>query len=147
MQIRILLFLSLLCFVACDNSDIERNPFLIERSFSYDINLNLPQFGSLSTPGNAIYIGSEGVGIRGVIVFNSGFGNYLAWEASCPNHQPNSCSTMTITDGVFSVCSCDDYRYSLANGALVSELEEEKRVYPLLNYRVTANANILRVFN
>ncbi|MCX2681019.1 hypothetical protein OOZ15_13785 [Galbibacter sp. EGI 63066] len=140
--------IALLFVTACSSDDSDgRNPYLGEPRFSYDINLNLPQYASLGTPGNAVYIANSNVGIRGVIVFNQGFGNYFAWEASCPNHAPSSCSTMTIQDGVTCVCSCEDYKYSLANGSLLTDVEEGVRPYGLLNYRVTVNNNMIQVYN
>lgn len=142
-----MLLASLILLSGCDNSNTDRNPFLLEPQFSIDINLNLPQYGSLSTPGNALYIGGNNVGIKGIIVYNQGFGNYIAWEASCPNHTPNTCSTLTIEGGITARCSCEDFLYSLVNGAFLSETEEGQRAYTLLNYRATVNGTIITVYN
>ena len=131
--------------LSCSNdSPSNRNPFLIDASFSFDINLNLPLYGSLGTPGSSIYIGNENVGLKGVFVYNTGSG-YVAWEASCPNHTPNSCSTMDIEGGATCRCSCEDYLYSLANGAPLSDSTE--KLHGLLFYRVEENGNILVVSN
>lgn len=138
----LILFIS----IGCSNTDGERNPFLGEQGFSFDINLNLPLYAQLTNDGGAIYIGSN-TGIRGIFVINSGFGNFLAWEASCPNHTPNSCSTMALFGGTNVRCSCENFEYSLFNGALLNPPDNGSRVYPLLNYRVTRNGNNLRVFN
>ncbi|WP_224491231.1 hypothetical protein [Robertkochia flava] len=144
-----LLILSAMMFLmlSCDNSDRERNPYLREPQFSIDINLNLPQYGSLNTPGSALYIGGNNVGIKGIIVYNQGFGTYLAWEATCPNHSPNNCSTLVVQDGVTAKCGCDDFLYSLVNGALLNETEEGQRPYALLNYRASVNGTIITVYN
>ncbi|TRZ46405.1 hypothetical protein [Robertkochia solimangrovi] len=147
MRHKFLLLLTIFLALSCDNSTSDRNPYLVEPKFSYDINLNLPQYGNLNTPGSAIYIGGTNVGIKGIIVINQGFGNFLAWEASCPNHTPSACSTMKIEGGVNCRCSCDDYLYSLVNGAILSELPEGERAYGLLNYQVTGSGTILRVSN
>lgn len=131
----------------CDDSDTDRNPYLLEPQFTIDINLNLPQYGSLNTPGSALYIGGNNVGIKGIIVYNQGFGTYLAWEASCPNHIPNGCSTMSVQDGVTAQCSCDDYLYSLLNGVLLTEMEDGSKPYSMLNYRASVNGSIITVYN
>lgn len=131
--------------VSCSNDTSDRNPYLNEQNFTFEINLNLPLYGSLSTPGNAVYVGNNNVGLRGIIVFNSGFGSFFAWEASCPNHTPNSCSTMTIEGGVTAVCSCEDYTYSLSNGVPLTDTTE--KLHSLLNYRVDVNGNILVISN
>ncbi|WP_235996514.1 hypothetical protein [Robertkochia sediminum] len=133
--------------VSCDNSETDRNPYLLEPRFSIDLNLNLPQYGSLNIAGNALYVGGNNVGIKGIIVYHQGFGQYVAWEASCPNHVPNDCSTLTIEGGVSADCGCDDFTYSLLNGAMLNEFSEDGRPYPLLNYRVQVNGPIITVFN
>ena len=142
--ITVLLFLAFI-IASCNKDTSNRNPYLTEQSFKFEINLNLPLYGSLSTPGNAVYVGNNNVGLKGIIVFNSGFGTFFAWEASCPNHAPNSCSTMTIEGGVTAVCSCEDYTYSLSNGVPLTDTDE--KLHSLLNYRVDVNGNILIVSN
>ncbi|THD68992.1 hypothetical protein E7Z59_01285 [Robertkochia marina] len=143
----IAIFFTVLLSTGCSNNTSERNPYLPEPQFSIDINLNLPQYGSLNTPGSALLIEGGNIGIRGIIVYNQGFGTYLAWEASCPNHIPNSCSTLKVVDGITAVCNCDDYLYSLVNGALLSEFPENQRPYPLLNYRASVQGSVVTVFN
>ena len=133
--------------VSCDNSSTHRNPYLREANFTFEVNLNLPLYGSLNTPGNAIYIDNSNVGLRGVIVFNAGFGSFFAWEASCPNHIPNQCSTMIIEGGVTCKCSCEGYTYSLSNGVPLSDPVEDKKLYGLLNYRVDVQGNVLFISN
>ncbi|WP_340067134.1 hypothetical protein [Ascidiimonas aurantiaca] len=149
---KILWVLGLAIVLSCDNGGGgDRNPFLREIAFSFEINLNLPLYSGLTTIGNAVYIGNTGVGSRGIFVINagSGLGNngYLAWEASCPNHTPNNCSTMTIEGGTNCVCSCEGYEYTLFTGQLLSEPVSEERTFGLLNYQTRVNGNIITVFN
>jgi nitrite reductase/ring-hydroxylating ferredoxin subunit len=152
MMRKIFLVLGLFIFISCDNnSSGDRNPFLRETSFSFDINLNLPLYSGLTTIGNAVYINNPNVGVRGIFVINAGIGignnSYLAWEASCPNHTPNSCSTMTLVGGTNCICSCEDYEYTLFTGQLLTEPNGEGNVYGLLNYQTRVNGNIITVFN
>ncbi|EIJ38615.1 MULTISPECIES: Rieske (2Fe-2S) protein [Galbibacter] len=139
--------LSILFIVtACSSDDSSfDNPNLIEPGFSYNINLNLPQYANLATPGTAVYVNNSNVGIRGIFVINL-FGSYRAWEASCPNHPPNNCSTMTLS-GVTCKCSCEDYEYELAGGSLVSEFSGEGKAYPLQEYSVSAEGSNVRIYN
>jgi len=141
---KIVFFILIAITLSCDNSSGDRNPYLNEPNFSYDINLNLPLYAGLTIPGNSVYIGNPGVGIRGVFVYNAG-STYFAWEASCPNHQPNGCSTMDLS-GATVTCSCEEYKYSLANGSLLNAPAEGK-FYGLLLYSVTSSGNSLRVYN
>ena len=140
-------FCTVLFLVSCSDDKSARNPYLVELEFSYDVNLNLPLYNGLTTPGNAIYIGNEGVGLRGIFVINTGAG-YYAWEASCPNHSPNECSTMEIKGGTNCICPCDDYEYNLFNGQMINRPEDtEERTYDLLFYQTQVSGNTIRVYN
>lgn len=136
----------LIAISSCSSDSAERNPFLIERPFSYEINLNLPQYAALNVPGSSAYIPASQAGLKGVFVYNQGFGTYLAWEASCPNHTPSPCSTMKLENQVFSRCSCEQYQYSLVNGALLNPPPSERH-YGLLPYRVSAGGSYIRISN
>ncbi|NER16991.1 Rieske (2Fe-2S) protein [Spongiivirga citrea] len=139
-------FLTLFLFLALlsckdDDNRRSRNPFLLDTAFSFDI--NLATNSNLSFTGNSQYFSNAGIG--GIIVFNSGIG-YIAWEASCPNHVPNNCSTMAI-NGVEAQCSCEDYRYTLGTGDLLNPPGGDQQVYPMLNYRATESGGIITVSN
>ena len=138
--------LALVLVLACDNTRTDRNPFLQEVGFRFDINLNLPLYSPLTNPGTAVYIGTANVGTRGVFVINSGFEQFRAFEASCPNHAPNDCSTMTFEDQV-ATCPCDDYRYSLFTGQMLDRPDDGQRYYDMLEYRTSLSGNTLFISN
>ena len=133
------LFLMVL-FFACNNDQTNRNPYLQEIGFRFDINLNLPLYSQLTNPANPVYIGTLGVGNRGVFVINLGFDQFRVFEASCPNHPPNSCSTMQI-DGQKAICPCEDYEYSLATGQQFSPPDDGNRYYNMLEYNARFNGS------
>lgn len=124
-------------FGCTSNSINNNNPYLPNYTFTIDINMNLPSYSSLMYPSNAIYY--PGQGVRGIIVFNTGSG-YTAFDAACPNQALSSCSTMTIK-GINSLCACDSAEYSLFTG------QSAGKQYPLKQYRVEVNGNVLRVYN
>lgn len=131
------LFLIIPFFFSCSDSGIRsNNPYLPNYSVLIDLNLNLPQYSNLKFTSNAVFI--TGKGIRGVVVFNSGSG-YNAFDAACPNQALASCSTMTLK-GINLVCPCDNEEYSLFSG-------QGKLQYPLKQYRVQVNGDVLRVYN
>lgn len=145
-MLRISGLLVLLFMLSCDNDRGTRNPFLQEIGFRFDMNLNLPLYSPLTNLGNAVYIDSPGIGTRGVFVIKSNFDQYRAFEASCPNHIPNECSTMSI-DGQVVSCSCEDYEYSLFTGQLLNRPDDGKRYYDLLEYRAIQSGNVVVVTN
>jgi nitrite reductase/ring-hydroxylating ferredoxin subunit len=126
-----------LVILSCsDNGPINTNPFIPNYTFTVDINMNLPLYSNLQYPSNAIYY--AGKGVKGLIIFNTGSG-YNAFDAACPNQTPSTCSPMTI-DGIDAVCSCDNKTYSLFSG-------QGSLQYPMKQYRVEVNGNVLRIYN
>lgn len=132
--------LTLCLFVGCENSRFNNNnPYLENFGFSIDINMDLPSFNVLQFPSNAVRILQPGVGIRGIIVFNTGSG-FRAYEAACPNQVVTPCSTMTL-NGIMAVCPCDGVEYNLFTGL------GNNMPYPMKPYQIQQNGNTLRIFN
>ncbi len=132
--------------ISCESDGTNRNPFLQEVGFRFDLNLNLPLYSGLNTIGNPVYVGNNGVGTRGAFVIKSSLDSFFAFEASCPNHAPNNCSTMTI-DGQNVICSCEDYTYSLFTGQQLDRPNDGNRYYDLLFYRATQSGNVVTISN
>lgn len=122
---------------SCSESDVNNNnPFIPNYTFTLDLNLNLPTYSNLKFVSNAVYV--PNIGARGVIVFNTGSG-YNAFDAACPNQAISGCSTMTI-NGINAICGCDNTTYSLFTG-------QGNLQYPMKQYRVQVNGDVLRVYN
>lgn len=141
-----LMAIGMLFLISCDNDRGTRNPFLQEIGFRFDLNLSLPLYSPLTNTGNSVYIGANGVGTRGVFVINAGFDQFRAFEASCPNHAPNDCSTM-ILNGQTATCPCEDYEYSVFTGQQFNRPNDGKRYYDMLEYRATFSGNVVSVSN
>ena len=145
-MVRKLSVLFLLIIAACSNDGTNRNPYLQEISFRFDANLNLPTYSPLTNTGSAVPVKSDGIGTKGVFIINVGFDQFRAFEASCPNHAPNECSTMSL-DGQIVTCSCEDYQYSLFTGQLLNRPDDGKRYYDMLEYRASLSGNSVIVSN
>ena len=131
------IFILFSAFISCsDNGPVNTNPFIPNYTFTVDINMNLPSYSKLLYPSNAVYY--AGKGVKGLIIFNTGSG-YNAFDAACPNQTPSTCSPMTV-DGIDAVCSCDNKTYSLFSG-------QGSLQYPMKQYRVEVNGNVLRIYN
>ena len=132
-----LLLIALPMFFGCSTNNFNNNnPNIPNYSFTVDINMNLPSYSNLKYVSNAVY--DPNYGVRGIIIFNTGSG-YNAFDAACPNQALGTCSTMTIK-GINAVCPCDSKEYSLFTG-------QGGLQYPLKQYRVEVNGNMLRVYN
>ncbi|MDO6760596.1 hypothetical protein Q4566_10330 [Tamlana sp. 2_MG-2023] len=109
----IFLCFALLLNCGSNNDDNDNCNFLLEINVNYQIDLNLPQYSQLNFDGNSIYI--PNIGNNGVIVAHIG-GNYMAWDASDPNHAPSACSAIE-PEGLFGECGCGDgNRYNFITG-------------------------------
>jgi nitrite reductase/ring-hydroxylating ferredoxin subunit len=138
-------FWILILLTSCSSSDLERNPYLPEFSFRFQVNLNLPEYDDLRYAGGSVLIPQ--LGHKGVLVFNLNGNIFFAWEASCPNHSPNSCSQTQIK-GVLAECSCEKFQYSLATGQLLNPSEEDsEKGYPLLFYQTENRGNSVIISN
>ncbi len=143
---RILSLILMVSLFSCSNDRTNRNPYLQEISFRFDANLNLPLYSPLTNTGSAVPVTSDGVGTRGVFIINVGFNQFRAFEASCPNHAPNSCSTMVL-DGQVVTCSCEGYEYSLFTGQQLNRPDDGNRYYDMLEYRATFGGNVVSISN
>ncbi len=140
----ILVFLVVL--LSCDSDPTNRNPFLQEIGFRIDLDLNLPLYSPLTNTGNAVFVGNPGVGLRGVFVINTGFNTFRAFEASCPNIAPSSCSTLEL-NGQTAICPCNDNEFSLFTGQLLNAPDDGSRFFNLLEYQARFSGNTVSISN
>jgi len=131
-------------FISCSKNSVDRNPFLPELDFEFTINLNLPLYNNLKFTGGSVLL--KDFGHKGIILYNLNNNNYLAWEASCPNHKPNSCSRTKIISSL-TECQCENYQYSLATGQLLNPSLDDTNQYPMINYGVRISGNNLVIYN
>lgn len=134
-----LLLLLIPILFACDKENFNNeNPYITNYSFSADVNMNLPLYNNLRFAGNSVYVSN--IGALGVWVFNSGSG-FFAYDAACPNQPIAQCSTMIVSAG-YATCQCDEIQYSMYTG-----LGEGDVQYPMKQYRVQVNGDVLRIYN
>jgi hypothetical protein len=128
--------------MTCSRENNDNNcRFLLNLGVNVTVNMNLPQYSQLQFPNNPVYIPNQGNG--GIVVNNVG-SSFRAFDASDPNHTPNSCSTLTIS-GINGICGCADaneYNFltgqPMNNGSLRCGLKE---------YRVDVSGNTLVISN
>jgi nitrite reductase/ring-hydroxylating ferredoxin subunit len=133
-----LIVLLTILLYSCSDNFSNNNPYIPNYTFSTTINMNFPQYNDLQYVSNAVYINQTGAGVKGIYVFNTGSG-YNAFDAACPNQTLSDCSTLTL-NGINLVCPCDKEEYNLFSG-------QGTLKYPLKQYRVEVNSNIIRVYN
>lgn len=143
MNFRILMLFFVVGLLSCEDDDNrQQNPNLLNIQFDIVLDLNFPQYSQLNFPGNAIYVGGQGIGNDGIIVVNTGSG-FVAWDASDPNEFPSNCTRLQIS-GLTASSTCQNSNsYSLVTGQPL----EDGLEFPLLSYRVSPGDDSVRVFN
>ncbi|OUR94794.1 hypothetical protein A9Q87_03400 [Flavobacteriales bacterium 34_180_T64] len=132
------LFLSIILIIlsSCSKSDSSNNcNFLVNAGVNASVNLNLPEFSQLQFTSSSVYIPNQGNG--GIIVINTGGGNFRAWDATDPNHMVSNCSILEIV-GAEGICGCEDANtYSLFSGQSLNNPQP----CGLKEYRVSSIGN------
>jgi nitrite reductase/ring-hydroxylating ferredoxin subunit len=135
----LLILLSFTIFGCNKDKFNNNNPYLPNYSFSMDVNINLPNYNQLTFTGNGIRVYPANGPAKGVIIFNTG-STYNAFDGACPNQNISSCSLLTIS-GSNANCPCSSENYNLFTG------QSPGKEYPLKQYRVEVNGDIIRVYN
>lgn len=135
-----LLFFIFIGLSSCSDTGFNnKNPYLPNYNFSFEINTNLPSYSNLQFAGNYVKIYPANGPSKGVIVFNTG-SSYNAFDGGCPNQDLSSCSTLGVS-GISAICPCDEASYNLYTG------QASGQKYPLKPYRVEASGGNIRVYN
>lgn len=138
-KIHLFLLVVLTCLCCSKDKVTNTNRFIPNYNFTYEIDLNLPQFANLKFPSNSVLITDANIGANGIIVFNTG-SSYNAFDANCPNQYISECSRMYIKS-ISAVCPCDKAEYDLFSGTSAG------KEYPMKFYRVESQSNIIRISN
>jgi len=141
----IALMLISILMLSCSSDDDNRsnNPNLPRVNVNLTINLNLPEFNELNFPGNSEVITTDGVGIRGIIIYNINDTLYSAFELSDPNIPPSECSALSV-NGIRAESNCgNDNAYEIING----QQTDGEGGFPLLRYSIVREGNSLIISN
>lgn len=105
-----------------------------------NINLNLPQYINLKMDKNYMYLNDGGV--RGIIVYNNGGSNYIAYERNC-SYQPNSaCATVEVhVSTLYMLCPCCSSTFDLPTGYPTGGIAWR----PLRQYETSLNGSTLTI--
>ncbi len=138
----LILFFSLIFLSSCKDDFVDNNKYLPNIAVNFSVDLNLPEANGLLTVGGFAKFPDKG--IRGVIVFNNGLDNYVAFDLACPHIPLQDCSTMTFNQGdLFMKCICDDEKFSKLDGSPLNP----NITYAARMYLVEKSGNSLFIHN
>ena len=106
------------------------------------IDLSLPSYSDITTPGNSIFI--EG-GVEGIIIYR-GFGqDYKAYDRNCSYEPSLTCSYIDSVNSGIAYCGCCTSAFLISN---TGEPINAPALLPLKEYNWSlSSSNILHIFN
>ncbi len=121
---------------SCDNEN--RIPYVYVNFIVYP---DLPQYMSVKTPGNYLYLTG---GVKGIILYCQFTDFYKAYERNCPN-DPNEMNAVLDVDstGLFLVCRNCGSKFSIYDGSIVDSPSK----YPVLQYLTYLEGSALYINN
>jgi hypothetical protein len=117
---------------------------------NFQINMDLPAYSDLINVGSYLYMPFEGY--KGVIIYHSITGDYIALERACTFNPLEACSYVSV-DNSGLVLRCGQYEgkdwLPCCNSKFTMEgiVLEGPAVYPLQRYRVQKMGNTLYISN
>jgi nitrite reductase/ring-hydroxylating ferredoxin subunit len=148
----------LLLFVACslllfscgkDENQDKTKDFFNPVYVNVKINLTLAQYNALSVAGGWVY---EPGGNKGLIVYHTAAGNYVAYDRTCPEKPTESCSYVSVdSNGTRFMCGQYDPSWKPCCGSIFV-VESGAPTYgpakqSLHAYQVNHDGDFLYIFN
>jgi len=138
MKLALYILCTLLIFSTCNTKD----DYIQDCYVNINIDLNLPEFSYLQSPGNSIFI--EG-GCEGIIIYHGVGDDYKAYDRNCSYEPSLSCSKIDTVDAGIAYCGCCTSAFSLSNNG---NALNSPALLPLKAYNWSlGNNNIIRIFN
>ena len=141
----IMAFTSAFLFLNNCNKDNQSSEFPYV-PINFTLNLNLPSYTDLGRPGGYVVIDNEGY--KGVIVYHTIDGKYLAFDRTCTYLPLDDCSKVYVDDsGLYLHCGesegdCCASKYDMEGNVINGPAK-----YPLRQYQVSQNGNMLTILN
>lgn len=126
------------------SSCAEEEPKIIPDVYvRFSINLSLPQFNSLTVQGNSIIYPNEGYDNNGVIIFRYTQDDFLAFDATCPQHITRSTAILLNDEETLGTAICPhcETTYSFFN------FGQANKGYPLKRYQAILSGGYVHVNN
>ncbi|MDD2633890.1 MAG: hypothetical protein PHW82_00135 [Bacteroidales bacterium] len=102
---------------------------------------DLPEYVSIKTPGNFLYLTG---GVKGIILYCQFTDEYLAYERNCPNDPYETNSVLDVdSTGFFLICKNCGSKFSILDGSIVDSPSK----YPVLRYQTHLENQAIYIYN
>ena len=131
-----ILTISMLVFSCNSKDDFIQDVYVNEL-----IDLSLPIYSEIVTPGNSIFV--EG-GVEGIIIYHGVGNDYKVYDRNCSYEPSLACSVIDSINSGFAYCRCCPSIFDLNNsgGAI-----RTPALLPLKSYNWSLDNNILKISN
>jgi len=131
----------LLIFMIIILSCGDRNDYIRNIYIDVEIDLSLPEFSTLNTIGNSMFI--EG-GNKGIIIYRFSNYEYNIFDRNC-SYEPNiECSYIDSINSTIAFCGCCSSAFLLDQDGIAAN---SPAVLPLKQYNYSLNNTLLHIFN
>ncbi|MDD2385750.1 MAG: hypothetical protein PHP52_03105 [Bacteroidales bacterium] len=121
---------------SCDKEN--RIPYVYVNFIVYP---DLPEYVSIKTPGNFLYLTG---GVEGILLYCQFTDEYLAYERNCPNDPYKTNAILDVdSTGLFLVCRNCGSKFSIYDGSIVDSPSK----YPVLQYQTYLENQALYINN
>jgi len=121
---------------SCDREN--RIPYVYVNFVVYP---DLPQYQSIKTPGNYLYLTG---GAQGIVLYCQFTDEYKAYERNCPNDPYEANAVLDVdSTGLFLVCRNCGSKFSIYDGSIVDSPSK----YPVLQYMTYLEGSALYIYN
>lgn len=122
------LFLVLVGSTACKKDNLNEELGIPFVNVDQYVLLSSPSYIQLNAVGGWSYLNG---GSRGIVIYNRGFEDYVAFDRHCTWQTTESCGQVSVdSTGVFMNCACCESRFSLIDGSVING----PALNPLLQY-------------
>ena len=137
MKLQKKLIIILLLFIHCGDS----NQYIQNVYVDIEIDLSLPEFSTLNTEGNSMFL--EG-GNKGIIIYSFSNYEYKIYDRNCSYEPSLSCSYIDSINSTIAFCGCCSSAFLLDQDGSAAN---SPAILPLKQYNYSLNNTMLNIYN
>lgn len=123
--------------LSCSN----QNEFIPNVYVNEIIDLSIPAYSDLNTPGNSMFI--EG-GVEGIIIYRETINSFKVYDRNCSYEPSSTCAQIDSIASGIAYCECCSSAFLISNSG---EAINSPAILSLKKYNWSFNNNMLRIFN
>ena len=131
------LIVILLLFIHCGDS----NEYIQNVYVDIEIDLSLPEFSTLNTVGNSMFL--EG-GNKGIIIYSFSNYEYKIYDRNCSYEPSLNCASIDSVNSGIAFCGCCPSAFSIFSSG---EAINAPALLPLKQYNWSLENSIMRIYN